>query len=61
MKITDKLAAAKGQTLFSFEILPPQKGKKINDLFDVLNPLMEFKPAFVLPNDLKNLTSDQLL
>lgn len=47
MKITDKLAAAKGQTLFSLEILPPQKGKKINDLFDVLNPLMEFKPAFV--------------
>lgn len=47
MKITDKLAAAKGKTLFSIEILPPQKGKKINDLFDVLNPLMEFNPAFV--------------
>jgi methylenetetrahydrofolate reductase (NADPH) len=47
MKITDKLDAAKGETLFSLEILPPQKGKKINDLFSVLDPLMEFKPAFV--------------
>lgn len=47
MKITDKLDAAKGKTLFSLEILPPQKGKKINDLFSVLDPLMEFKPAFV--------------
>jgi methylenetetrahydrofolate reductase (NADPH) len=47
MKITDKLDAAKGKTLFSLEILPPQKGKKINDLFAVLDPLMEFKPAFV--------------
>jgi methylenetetrahydrofolate reductase (NADPH) len=47
MKITDKLDAAKGETLFSLEILPPQKGKKINDLFAVLDPLMEFKPAFV--------------
>jgi len=47
MKITDKLKAAEGKTLFSIEILPPQKGKKINDLFDVLNPLMDFNPAFV--------------
>lgn len=47
MKITEKFEKAKGETLFSFEILPPQKGKKINDLFDVLDPLMEFNPAFV--------------
>lgn len=47
MKIIDKIEKAKGKTLFSLEILPPQKGKKINDLFDALDPLMEFKPAFV--------------
>jgi methylenetetrahydrofolate reductase (NADPH) len=47
MKITEILEKSKGETLFSIEILPPQKGKKINDLFDVLNPLMDFNPAFV--------------
>lgn len=47
MKIVDKLEKNKGKTLFSLEILPPQKGKKINDLFDVIDPLMEFNPAFI--------------
>lgn len=47
MKITDIIDKANGKTLFSFEVLPPQKGKKINDLFDVLDPLMEFDPAFI--------------
>ncbi len=47
MKIVDKLKNANGKTQFSLEILPPQKGKKINDLFEVLDPLMEFKPAFI--------------
>lgn len=47
MKVIDKIKQAEGQTLFSIEILPPQKGKNINDLFRVLDPLMEFKPAFV--------------
>jgi methylenetetrahydrofolate reductase (NADPH) len=32
MKIVDKLKNANGKTQFSLEILPPQKGKKINDL-----------------------------
>jgi len=47
MKITDKIKQANGQSLFSLEILPPQKGKNINDLFSVLDPLMEFNPAFI--------------
>ena len=34
-------------TLFSIEILPPLKGKTIDDLFTVLDPLMEFNPPFV--------------
>lgn len=46
MKVIDHLNKAK-ETLFSFEILPPVKGKKINDLFKVIDPLMEFKPPFV--------------
>ncbi len=33
--------------LFSFEILPPLKGKSIRSIYDGIDPLMEFKPAFV--------------
>ena len=46
MKVTDHITAAKG-TLFSFEILPPLKGKGIQTLYDGIDPLMEFKPKFV--------------
>jgi methylenetetrahydrofolate reductase (NADPH) len=46
MKVTDHIAAAK-DTLVSFEILPPVKGKGIQSLYDHLDPLMEFKPAFI--------------
>ncbi len=34
-------------TSISFEILPPLKGKGINALWEHLDPLMEFKPAFI--------------
>lgn len=46
MKVTDHLKAAK-ETLFSFEILPPLKGKSIQSIYDGIDPLMEFKPRFV--------------
>jgi methylenetetrahydrofolate reductase (NADPH) len=46
MKITDHIKNAK-KTLFSFEILPPLKGENINNLFDAIDPLMEFKPPFI--------------
>ncbi len=46
MKITEHLKSAKN-TLFSIEILPPLKGKSIQSIFDGIDPLMEFKPAFV--------------
>lgn len=46
MKITEHLKSAK-DTLFSIEILPPLKGKSIHSIFDSIDPLMEFKPAFV--------------
>lgn len=46
MKVTDHLKAAK-ETLFSFEILPPLKGKSIQSIYDGIDPLMEFNPKFV--------------
>lgn len=33
--------------MISFEVLPPLKGKGINALWEHLDPLMEFKPAFI--------------
>lgn len=47
MKVTEHIENAKGKTLFSFEIIPPQKGKSINELYDNIDPLMEFKPPFI--------------
>ncbi len=46
MKVTEHINAAK-DTLFSFEILPPLKGKSIQSIYDGIDPLMEFKPKFV--------------
>ncbi|PWU04682.1 MAG: methylenetetrahydrofolate reductase [NAD(P)H] [Bacteroidetes bacterium] len=46
MKVTEHLKTAK-DTLISFEILPPLKGKTINSIYDHLDPLMEFKPSFI--------------
>lgn len=47
MKVIEHLENAKGKTLFSFEILPPVKGKSIDSIFNMLDPLMEFKPSFI--------------
>ncbi len=47
MKVTDHIASAKGNTLVSFEILPPLKGKGIQSLYNHLDPLMEHNPAFI--------------
>lgn len=46
MKVTEHLKQSK-KTLFSFEILPPLKGKSINELYNQIEPLLEFNPAFV--------------
>jgi len=46
MKVIDHIAQAK-ETLVSFEVLPPLKGKTINTLYDHLDPLMEFKPSWI--------------
>ncbi|MAU26626.1 MAG: methylenetetrahydrofolate reductase [NAD(P)H] [Muricauda sp.] len=47
MKVTEHIKKAKGETLFSFEIIPPVKGKSIQELYDNIDPLMEFKPPFI--------------
>lgn len=46
MKVIDHIQQAK-DTLVSFEILPPLKGKNISAIYDHLDPLMEFNPSFV--------------
>lgn len=46
MKVIDHINQAK-DTLVSFEILPPLKGKTINSIYNHLDPLMEFKPSFI--------------
>lgn len=47
MKVTEHIQNAKGKTLFSFEIVPPQKGQNIQDLYNNIDPLMEFQPPFI--------------
>jgi|TARA_B110000444_G_C18795979_1_gene574881 methylenetetrahydrofolate reductase (NADPH) len=47
MKVIDHIKKSKGDTLFSFEILPPLKGTSIEGLFNSIDRLMEFKPKFI--------------
>ena len=47
MKVTEYINNAKGNTLVSFEILPPLKGGSIKEIFNVLDKLMEFNPPFI--------------
>lgn len=47
MKVTEYFEKAKGNTLISFEVLPPLKGGRMQSIFDTLDPLMEFKPPFI--------------
>jgi len=47
MKVTEHLKNANGSTLFTLEILPPLKGENIKNLFNNMDPLMEFKPPFI--------------
>ncbi len=47
MKVTEHIKNANGKTLFSFEIIPPKKGKNIQGLYDNIDPLMEFNPPFI--------------
>lgn len=46
MKVTEHLARA-DRALFSFEIIPPLKGKNIEDIYEGIEPLLDFNPAFI--------------
>ncbi len=46
MKVIDHINGSK-ETLLSFEVLPPLKGKGIEALYRHLDPLMAFKPSFI--------------
>lgn len=49
MQVIDKInkALKEGRTLFTFELLPPLKGDGIGRVFDSIDPLMEFAPAYI--------------
>ena len=46
MKVTEHIANAR-ETLFSFEVVPPVKGRNIEELYRNIDPLMEFRPPFI--------------
>lgn len=46
MKVIEHIEQS-DKTLFSFEILPPIKGQSIKHIFDAIDPLIDFKPAFI--------------
>ena len=46
MKVIEHLQQAK-DTLVSFEVLPPLKGRTISYIYEHLDPLMEFKPSWI--------------
>ena len=46
MQVIDHLTKAK-DTLVSFEVLPPLKGRTISYIYEHLDPLMEFKPSWI--------------
>lgn len=46
MKVIDHINEAKS-TLFSFEILPPLKGRSIQSIYEGIEPLLDFDPRFI--------------
>ena len=46
MKVADYIKNS-NKTIFSFEIIPPLKGKGIEDICSGIDPLMDFNPPFI--------------
>ncbi len=46
MKVVEHLKESKS-TLFTFEILPPLRGASIETIYNSIDPLLEFNPAFI--------------
>lgn len=47
MRVPEAIEKANGKPLFTFEILPPEKGADIQSIYDHIDPLMEFGPSFI--------------
>ena len=47
MKVIDILRERQGKPFASFELVPPLKGSDAAKLYDVLKPLMDFRPPFL--------------
>jgi methylenetetrahydrofolate reductase (NADPH) len=46
MRVIESIEKA-NRTLFTFEILPPEKGDDIHSIYATIDPLMDFEPAFI--------------
>lgn len=46
MKVTDHLKKT-GEVMFSFEIIPPARGRSLNDITDIVEELQPFRPPFI--------------
>ena len=46
MRVVEAINKRKGP-LFTFEILPPEKGADIASIYRAIDPLLEFQPAFI--------------
>lgn len=46
MYVTEHLARAR-TPLFSFEIIPPQRGKRAQDILDIVEQVLPYKPPFI--------------
>lgn len=46
MSVID-IISRRGKTAFSFELLPPLKGNNIDKLYDAIDKLWEFEPAYI--------------
>ncbi|PLX19485.1 MAG: methylenetetrahydrofolate reductase [NAD(P)H] [Marinilabiliales bacterium] len=46
MKVIDKIKQSK-KALFTFELLPPLKGHTIQEIYDTIDPLMQFDPSYI--------------
>lgn len=46
MKVIEFIERA-NSTLFSYEIIPPKRGGNINDVFSLIDELIEFEPPFI--------------
>jgi methylenetetrahydrofolate reductase (NADPH) len=46
MNVVEKIKAAKSP-LFTFELLPPLKGRSIDKIYEAIERLLEFEPAYV--------------